>query len=222
MTLFKGQILKFTVQQIMESVCKLPGRRLFALEFCNHFHIPHFVCSNTEFGWRFGDWTTCSASCGNRGTWLRRLDCVTPDGKIVPTTKCQHIQKPVTSAVPCNRQDCPPRWVPAAIRQKCQRKFTHFLHLKPVRLVMSLIWNFVNVDFRWLVSDWSKCSTSCGSGWKQRQVSCQQLDARGAEKNLTAASCERMSRPADTEQCSANNCPSWVISPWGKVTMANP
>lgn len=105
----EGQILKFTVQQIMESVCKLPGRRLFALEFCNHFHIPHFVCSNTEFGWRFGDWTTCSASCGNRGTWLRRLDCVTPDGKIVPTTKCQHIQKPVTSAVPCNRQDCPPR-----------------------------------------------------------------------------------------------------------------
>ncbi len=71
--------------------------------------------------------------------------------------------------------------------------------------------------FRWLVSEWSKCSASCGSGWKQRQVSCQQLDARGGVRTLTAAACERMSRPADTEQCTANNCPTWVTSPWGKV-----
>uniref|UniRef100_A0A3P8VIL7 ADAMTS-like 3 n=1 Tax=Cynoglossus semilaevis TaxID=244447 RepID=A0A3P8VIL7_CYNSE len=154
------------------------------VNFSGRYQCQTFINSTREtlLAWIYehsNDWTTCSASCGNRGTWLRRLDCVTPDGKIVPTTKCQHIQKPVTSAVPCNRQDCPPRW---------------------------------------LVSDWSKCSTSCGSGWKQRQVSCQQLDARGAEKNLTAASCERMSRPADTEQCSANNCPSWVISPWGKCS----
>ncbi len=71
--------------------------------------------------------------------------------------------------------------------------------------------------FRWLVSQWSKCSTSCGSGWKQRQVSCQQLDARGKVKTLTAAACKRINRPADTERCTANNCPTWVTSPWGKV-----
>ncbi|XP_051235929.1 ADAMTS-like protein 3 isoform X2 [Dicentrarchus labrax] len=132
-----------------------------------------------EFGWRFGDWTACSASCGNRGTWLRRIWCVSLDGKDVQPTMCQNIPKPITSPVPCNRQDCPPRWS---------------------------------------VSEWSKCSASCGSGWKQRQVSCQQLDARGAKRTLTAAACERMSRPADTEQCTANNCPTWVTSPWGKCS----
>ncbi|XP_010749341.3 ADAMTS-like protein 1 [Larimichthys crocea] len=132
-----------------------------------------------EFGWRFGDWTACSASCGNRGTWLRRIQCVTLDGKDVQHSMCQHIPKPITSPVPCNRQDCPPRWS---------------------------------------VSEWSKCSASCGGGWKQRQVSCQQLDARGALRILTAASCERMSRPAETEQCTANNCPTWVTSPWGKCS----
>ncbi|XP_076583561.1 ADAMTS-like protein 3 isoform X4 [Chaetodon auriga] len=132
-----------------------------------------------EFGWRFGDWTACSASCGNRGTWLRMSQCVTLDGKDVHPIMCQHIPKPITSPVPCNRQDCPPRW---------------------------------------LVSEWSKCSASCGSGWKQRQVSCQQLDARGAVRILTAAACEGMSRPTHTEPCTANNCPTWVTSPWGKCS----
>lgn len=132
-----------------------------------------------EFGWRFGDWTTCSASCGNRGTWLRRIRCVTLGGKDVQPIMCQHIPKPVTSPVPCNRQDCPPRW---------------------------------------MVSEWSKCSVSCGGGWKQREVSCQQLDARGAVKTLTAAACEMTRRPKDAEPCTANNCPVWVTSPWGKCS----
>uniref|UniRef100_A0A7N8Y828 ADAMTS-like 3 n=1 Tax=Mastacembelus armatus TaxID=205130 RepID=A0A7N8Y828_9TELE len=138
-----------------------------------------FTFGFAEFGWRFGDWTTCSASCGNRGTWLRRIHCVNLDGKDVQPTMCQHIPKPVTSPVPCNRQDCPPRWQ---------------------------------------ASEWSKCSASCGSGWKHRGVSCQQLDARGAVRTLTAAACERMSQPADREQCTANNCPTWVTSPWGKCS----
>lgn len=71
--------------------------------------------------------------------------------------------------------------------------------------------------FSWMVSEWSKCSVSCGSGWKQRHVSCQQLDARGEIKTLTASTCERRSRPRDTEHCAANNCPTWITSPWGKV-----
>ncbi|XP_042343191.1 ADAMTS-like protein 3 [Plectropomus leopardus] len=71
---------------------------------------------------------------------------------------------------------------------------------------------------RWSVSEWTKCSALCGGGWKQRQVSCQQLDARGAVKTLSAAACERTSRPTDTEQCTASYCPTWVTSPWGKCS----
>ena len=43
---------------------------------------------------------------------------------------------------------------------------------------------------------------------------------RGAVRTLSAAACERMTRPADTEPCTANNCPTWITSPWGKVPMS--
>ncbi|KAF7643575.1 hypothetical protein LDENG_00237080 [Lucifuga dentata] len=62
-----------------------------------------------EFAWRFGDWTSCSASCGNGGTWLRRIRCVSLEGQEVQPIMCQHIPRPVAASVPCNRQDCPPR-----------------------------------------------------------------------------------------------------------------
>uniref|UniRef100_A0A3B4GWV9 ADAMTS-like 3 n=1 Tax=Pundamilia nyererei TaxID=303518 RepID=A0A3B4GWV9_9CICH len=140
---------------------------------------PCFLFRSAEFGWRFGGWTTCSTSCGSRGTWLRRIRCVSLDGKDVHPDMCQRVPKPVTSPVPCNRQACPPRWS---------------------------------------VSEWSKCSASCGAGQKQRRVTCQQLDAGGAARTLPAAACEGTSRPADTEPCSANNCPVWVTSPWGKCS----
>uniref|UniRef100_A0A8C2WA64 Ig-like domain-containing protein n=1 Tax=Cyclopterus lumpus TaxID=8103 RepID=A0A8C2WA64_CYCLU len=122
------------------------------------YHFLYGLCctfGSTELKWRFGEWTTCSASCGNRGTWLRRIHCVNLDGKAVQSTMCQHIPKPITSPVTCNRQNCPPRWS---------------------------------------ASEWSKCSASCGGGWRRRQVSCQQSEARGAVRTLTAAACERTSR----------------------------
>ncbi|CAK6972959.1 ADAMTS-like protein 1%2C partial [Scomber scombrus] len=132
-----------------------------------------------EYSWRFEDLPTCSATCGNRGTWLRKIRCVSRyEGEVQPIM-CQHIPKPTSTLLSCSRQDCPPRWA---------------------------------------VSEWSKCSVSCGSGWKQRQVVCQQLDVRGAVNTVAAAACEKMRRPADTEQCTANNCPNWVTSPWGKCS----
>ncbi|KAM9408330.1 ADAMTS-like protein 3, partial [Pholidichthys leucotaenia] len=71
---------------------------------------------------------------------------------------------------------------------------------------------------KWSVSEWSKCSSSCGSGLKQRTVVCEQLDFSGAVKTLTATDCDWMDQPADVEPCSANNCPVWVTSPWGKCS----
>lgn len=132
-----------------------------------------------EYGWRLGEWTSCSSSCGNRGTHQRRVRCVDVMGKDVLPRMCQNRPKPISSPVPCNRQDCPPRWV---------------------------------------VSEWSKCSVSCGEGRKQRQVVCQQLDAQGATRTLSATVCDGTTQPTDTEDCTANNCPVWVTSPWGKCS----
>ncbi|XP_055088517.1 ADAMTS-like protein 3 [Periophthalmus magnuspinnatus] len=137
-----------------------------------------------EYGWRLGDWTTCSESCGGGGTRLRRVSCVSVLGKDAPLSMCRHRPKPLSSPVPCNAQDCPPRWV---------------------------------------VSDWSKCSSSssssssCGAGLKHRQVVCQQLDARGSTRTLPSRSCDEP-RPEQTHNCTAHNCPVWVTGPWGKCS----
>ncbi|KAM4602374.1 ADAMTS-like protein 3 [Polymixia lowei] len=132
-----------------------------------------------EFAWRSGDWTTCSASCGPRGTRLQRLRCVRPEGREVNPAMCHHIPRPVSPAVPCNVQDCPPSWV---------------------------------------VSVWSKCSALCGVGWRQRQVSCQHLEGSGAMRTLAPSACKRSHRPAERQECTANNCPTWITSPWGKCS----
>uniref|UniRef100_A0A674EQY4 ADAMTS like 3 n=1 Tax=Salmo trutta TaxID=8032 RepID=A0A674EQY4_SALTR len=132
-----------------------------------------------KFAWRLGDWTACSASCGDRGTRTRRVRCVTPEGREVTPSMCHHLDRPVSSQLACNLHDCPPSWV---------------------------------------ASVWSKCSTSCGRGWRQRQVSCGQVESGGAVRTLPPSVCGRNTRPADRQECTCDNCPAWVTSPWGKCS----
>uniref|UniRef100_A0A8C7TM43 ADAMTS like 3 n=1 Tax=Oncorhynchus mykiss TaxID=8022 RepID=A0A8C7TM43_ONCMY len=132
-----------------------------------------------RFAWRLGDWTACSASCGDRGMRTRRVRCVTPEGREVTPSMCHHLDRPVSSQLACNLHDCPPSWV---------------------------------------ASVWSKCTTSCGRGWRQRQVSCGQVDSGGAVRTLAPSVCGRNTRPADRQECTCDNCPAWVTSPWGKCS----
>lgn len=132
-----------------------------------------------ELAWRPGAWSPCSATCGGRGTRLRRPRCVSPDGRALVPSMCRHLSTPATPLLACNRHDCPPSWV---------------------------------------VSAWSRCSTSCGRGWQQRQVTCQQVDVSGAVRTLAPSVCGRSTRPADRQECSSDGCPAWVASPWGKCS----
>uniref|UniRef100_A0A8C5A1H6 ADAMTS-like 3 n=1 Tax=Gadus morhua TaxID=8049 RepID=A0A8C5A1H6_GADMO len=136
------------------------------------------VCGwvSIEFVWHLGDWTVCSASCGDRGRRVRRARCVSPGGREVSPAMCHHLPRPVAPPVGCNIQDCPPSWA---------------------------------------VSVWSKCSVTCGEGWRRRQVSCKRLQASGGASTLPAAACEGAG-PPDRQPCSSNGCPNWVSSSWGK------
>ena len=71
------------------------------------------VCGwvSIEFVWHLGDWTVCSASCGDRGRRVRRARCVSPGGREVSPAMCHHLPRPVAPPVGCNIQDCPPRLV---------------------------------------------------------------------------------------------------------------
>ncbi len=63
-----------------------------------------------EFEWRLGEWSTCSASCGNRGTQMRKVRCLTSEGQEMPHSICHHLPKPISQPQPCNLLDCPPRY----------------------------------------------------------------------------------------------------------------
>ncbi|XP_063044315.1 ADAMTS-like protein 1 [Engraulis encrasicolus] len=132
-----------------------------------------------EFGWQLGNWSVCSASCGNRGTQTRKLRCVNPDGSEVPPSTCHHLPRPMTSPQACNTYDCPASWVS---------------------------------------TPWSKCSSSCGRGFRQRQVSCQQVDAAGTVRTLSPSACSDTPQPTDREDCTTHTCTTWLTSAWGQCT----
>lgn len=64
---------------------------------------------------------------------------------------------------------------------------------------------------------WSKCSRSCGRGFRQRRVSCQRLKASGSVQVLADTACEGMSRPEHREPCVSEACVEWISGPWGQV-----
>ncbi|XP_059362386.1 ADAMTS-like protein 3 [Carassius carassius] len=132
-----------------------------------------------EFKWHLGDWSTCSASCGNRGTQMRKVRCLTSEGQEMPHSTCYHLPKPISQLRPCNLLDCPPSWVSTV---------------------------------------WSRCSSSCGQGFRERRVSCQQVEVSGSVRVLSSTACEGSARPEDREECSSHMCVEWLTGPWGKCT----
>ncbi|XP_031425571.1 ADAMTS-like protein 3 [Clupea harengus] len=70
----------------------------------------------------------------------------------------------------------------------------------------------------WVSTGWSRCSSSCGRGFRQRQVSCQQAEASGTVRILPPSSCAATARPIDREDCTMDTCAEWVTSPWGQCT----
>uniref|UniRef100_A0A8C2C6E4 ADAMTS-like 3 n=1 Tax=Cyprinus carpio TaxID=7962 RepID=A0A8C2C6E4_CYPCA len=143
------------------------------------FHKVRVNKNNMKYEWHLGEWSTCSASCGNRGTQMRKVRCLTSEGQEMPHSVCHHLPKPISQPRPCNLLDCPPRYT-------------------------SLMW--------------SRCSSSCGRGFRERRVSCQQVEASGSVRVLSRTACEGSPRPEDREECSSHVCVEWLTGPWGKCT----
>ncbi|XP_036441752.1 ADAMTS-like protein 1 [Colossoma macropomum] len=132
-----------------------------------------------EFEWRLGEWSVCSASCGNRGSQVRKTWCVGADGQETHLSSCHNRPRPVSRPRPCNLHHCPPSWVSTV---------------------------------------WSKCSSSCGRGIRQRQVSCQHLEANGSMRVLPNSECEGTPKPEESEACVSDACAEWVTGSWGQCS----
>ncbi|KAE8617973.1 hypothetical protein XENTR_v10009239 [Xenopus tropicalis] len=88
-------------------------------------------------------------------------------------------------------------------------------HLHPL-VIRSQACNRKDCPARWFPGAWSDCSTSCGTGFQQRQVICQQTKLDGSIKVLPSGSCQYADRPVTQKPCSSDACVDWIPQPWGQ------
>lgn len=72
------------------------------------------------------------------------------------------------------------------------------------------------ICFRWRVSEWSNCSTNCGSGHQHRTVECIHEVTRGHENTiiLPESKCP-LPVPKSKRFCNIVNCTAkWITEPW--------
>uniref|UniRef100_A0AAV2LUS0 ADAMTS-like 3 n=1 Tax=Knipowitschia caucasica TaxID=637954 RepID=A0AAV2LUS0_KNICA len=184
-----------------------------------------------EYSWRLGEWSACSSSCGSRGTQLRRVRCVSVQGKEVAPGMCLDRPKPLTHVVPCNNQDCPPRWAVSAWSQcssSCgggrQSRQVVCQQLDAQGSTRSLSpqdcegttqpqqTQNCTSDYcpSWVTGPWGKCSGRClgSSSVQKRSVLCRRL-------NDSSSDCDESSRPLSYRNCSSDLCSvRWRPGPW--------
>ncbi|GFY61400.1 a disintegrin and metalloproteinase with thrombospondin motifs 9 [Trichonephila inaurata madagascariensis] len=66
-------------------------------------------------------------------------------------------------------------------------------------------------EFKWIIGPWSQCSATCGEGIEHRNVVC--FSAQGHEE--VEDKCP-FPKPAITQSCLLNVCPSWKWSEWSQ------
>ncbi|KAG8523191.1 A disintegrin and metalloproteinase with thrombospondin motifs 8 [Galemys pyrenaicus] len=57
------------------------------------------------------------------------------------------------------------------------------------------------LNARWILGDWSECSSSCGAGWQRRTVECRDLSGQAS------ATCNKALKPEDAKPCGSQLCP---------------
>nr|XP_055074671.1 ADAMTS-like protein 3 [Misgurnus anguillicaudatus] len=88
----------------------------------------------------------------------------------------------------------------------------------PSVFVFWVIIFYILLSVSWVSTVWSKCSSACGRGFRERRVSCQQVQASGSVRVLPSSECKETHRPEDKEDCTSHACAEWITGLWGKCT----
>ncbi|VDP23310.1 unnamed protein product [Heligmosomoides polygyrus] len=184
--------------------------------------------------WATGPWTECSAPCGN-GTQRRLVKC-RDHQRDLPPEYCRDLEM-VEDQRPCRVKTCAfwqsGPWMPCPA--------TCGAHVQQSRSVMCVARDSdeaasetdCNVEERppsmrscklsvcpkgepplgrWISGEWTKCSTSCGGGWRRRAVTCDGLICDDAKKPRMFDSC-------NTSPCPPRSNNTWQISPWSHCSV---
>ncbi|NXK10792.1 ATS7 metalloproteinase, partial [Herpetotheres cachinnans] len=173
-----------------------------------------------EFLWRFGSWTTCTATCGT-GVQRQIVHCVEKLAGIVEERYCDALTRPDDQQRTCSEDPCPARWW-VGEWQKCSATCGRSGLMKRTVLCIQSVGldeqralqqadcqhlskpdatapchRDVPCPSQWAVGNWSECSTTCGNGTQRRPVYC---------SNSTGAACDPAERPSSETICSLPQC----------------
>ncbi|NWW86983.1 ATS7 metalloproteinase, partial [Rhynochetos jubatus] len=173
-----------------------------------------------EFLWRFGSWTTCTATCGT-GVQRQIVHCVEKLAGIVEERYCDALTRPDDQQRTCNEEPCPARWW-VGEWQKCSATCGQSGLMKRTVLCIQSVGldeqralqqadcqhlskpdaaapchREVPCPSQWAVGNWSECSVTCGNGTHRRPVHC---------SNSTGAACDPAERPSSETICSLRRC----------------
>uniref|UniRef100_A0A3Q0SHJ4 ADAM metallopeptidase with thrombospondin type 1 motif 7 n=1 Tax=Amphilophus citrinellus TaxID=61819 RepID=A0A3Q0SHJ4_AMPCI len=196
------------------------------------------------FYWKYGSWTECSVTCGT-GVQRQIVYCVEKTTGIVEEHFCDPLTRLDNNQTSCNKDPCPAIWwvgewekCSASCGSSGQTKRTVLCiqalsaeeqkalepsnceHIpKPESL--SSCNTHIPCPAEWTTGSWSKCSLSCGSGVRHRNVTC---------SRNTGADCDPRKKPLSVTTCYIQDCPQivdnfggfdWSGSGWSSKEVLN-
>ncbi|NXX77691.1 ATS7 metalloproteinase, partial [Urocolius indicus] len=173
-----------------------------------------------RFLWRFGSWSSCTATCGT-GVQRQVVHCVEELSGMVEERHCDALTRPDDRQRPCSEEPCPARWWVGEWQRCSATCGPSGLMKRTVLCIQSMgldeqralqqadcqhlskpeatapCHRDVPCPSPWAMGNWSECSVTCGNGTQRRAVYC---------SNSTGAACDPTERPGSEAACSLPQC----------------
>ena len=184
--------------------------------------------------WRKGEWGRCEGVCGE-GVRRRRVECaVSNTGIVVRDDLCDLSTKPLVEELCFTNEGCEYEWrvspwsdcnTTCGVGEKTRTVHCTLTSNQTIvqdrycddgnapQLKMDC-GSDVNCVYQWEAGEWGECSSTCGEGERERDVSCVLVNTHTA---VSPERCVETPRPRSSRHCySESGCVfTWEMGEWG-------